>query len=87
LIFLFIFGTGFSQEARAVPVPACAGTGSKNKSLCRVDQRSLDDWQRWPLFYGVQPAARSLLTDLQKVGIKAGIFLRSILRLPVIPEY
>jgi len=35
LIFLFIFGTGFSQEARAVPVPACSSTGSKNKSLCR----------------------------------------------------
>ena len=41
----------------------------------------------WSLFNGVQPAARNLLTDLQKVGMKEGIFSRSISRLPVIPEY
>ena len=34
---------------------------------------------RRPLFYGIQPAARKLLTDLHKAGTKAGIFLRLIL--------
>jgi hypothetical protein len=29
---------------------------------------------RRSLFNGVQPAARNLLTDLQKAGMKAGIF-------------
>lgn len=43
LLILFTkFGTGFLQKARAVPVPTCADTGSKNKSLCRVDQ---NDWR------------------------------------------
>jgi hypothetical protein len=48
LLILFCYsGTGYLQKARAVPVPTRADTGSKNKSLCRVDQRSPDAWQRW----------------------------------------
>jgi hypothetical protein len=39
------------------------------------------------LFNGVQPAARNLLTDLQKAGIKAGIFLSFVLSSPIIQAY
>ena len=45
------------------------------ESYKKVQQRKV----RRLLFHGVNPAARNLLTDLQKVGVKEGMFLSFVL--------